>query len=168
MECHCDRNQWTTGTYNNMDCARAKLLQSCLTLCNPIDGSPPGSTAPGFSRQEYWSGLPSPSPMQESEKWKWSHSVVLDSQRPHELQPTRLLHPWDSPGKSTGVGCDRYHFSCVQFFVDCSPPGFSVLGILQARILKWVALPSSRGSSWSRDQTCVSYVFCISSWVLYH
>ena len=43
--------------------------------------------------------------MHESEKWKWSRSVVSDSQRPHGLQPTRLLHPWDFPGKSTGVGC---------------------------------------------------------------
>ena len=37
--------------------------------------------------------------------------------------------------------------------VDCSPPGYSVCGILQARILKWVAMLSSRGSSWPRDQT---------------
>ena len=59
----------------------------------------------GFSRQEYWSGLPFPSPMHESEKWKWSRSVVPDSQQPHELQPTRLLRPWDFPDKSTGVGC---------------------------------------------------------------
>ena len=59
----------------------------------------------GFSRQEYWSGLPFPSPMHESEKWKWSRSVVPDSYRPHGLQPTRLLRPWDSPGNSTGVGC---------------------------------------------------------------
>ena len=57
----------------------------------------------GFSRQEHWSGLPFPSPMHESEKWKWSRSVVSDSS--HGLQPTRLLRPWDSPGKSTGVGC---------------------------------------------------------------
>ena len=55
--------------------------------------------------QEHWSGLPFPSPMHESEKWKWSHSVVFDSSRPHGLQPTRLLRPWDFPGKSTGVGC---------------------------------------------------------------
>ena len=41
----------------------------------------------------------------ESEKWKWSHSVVSDSSRPHGLQPTRLLCPWDFPGKCTGVGC---------------------------------------------------------------
>ena len=59
----------------------------------------------GFSRQEYWSGLPFPSPMHESEKWMRSRSVVSNSWRPHGLQPTRLLHPWDFPGKSTGVGC---------------------------------------------------------------
>ena len=58
----------------------------------------------GFSRQEHWSRLPFPSPMQESEKWKWSRSVASNSSRPHGLQPTRLLHPWDFPGKSTGVG----------------------------------------------------------------
>ena len=48
--------------------AAAKSLQSCPTLCDPIDGSPPGSLSPGFSRQEHWSGLPFPSPMHESEK----------------------------------------------------------------------------------------------------
>ena len=53
----------------------------------------------GFSRQEHWSGLPFPSPVHESEKWKWSCSVVPDPQRPHEPQPSRLLRPWDFPGK---------------------------------------------------------------------
>ena len=48
--------------------AAAKSLQSCPTLCDPIDGRPPGSPVPG--RQEHWSGLPLPSPMQESEKGK--------------------------------------------------------------------------------------------------
>ena len=48
---------------------------------------------------------PFPSPMQESEKGKWSCSVMSDSSQPHGLQPTRLLHPWDFPGKSTGEGC---------------------------------------------------------------
>ena len=52
--------------------------------------------------------------------------------------------------------------------VDCTLPGSSVHRILQARILEWVAMPFSRGSSWSRDQTCVSYIFCIVRWVLYH
>ena len=43
--------------------------------------------------------------MHEGEKSKWSCSVMSDPQRPHGLQPTRLLRPWDFPGKSTGVGC---------------------------------------------------------------
>ena len=48
--------------------AAAKSLQSCPTLCDPIDGSPLGSQSLGFSRQEHWSGLPFPSPIHESEK----------------------------------------------------------------------------------------------------
>ena len=42
--------------------AAAKSLQSCPTLCDPTDGSPLGSSVPGFSRQEYWSALPLPFP----------------------------------------------------------------------------------------------------------
>ena len=49
--------------------------------------------------------------------------------------------------------------------VDCNSPGFSVHGILQVRILQWVAMPSSRGSSWPRDRTCIS---CIGRQILYH
>ena len=80
----------------------------------------------GFSRQEYWSGLPLPSPMHESEKWKWSRSVVSDSLQPHGLQPTRLLCLWDFPGKSTGVGChcllwaDVYLHFKIYFCFFCS------------------------------------------------
>ena len=48
--------------------AAAKSLQSCLTLCDPRDGSPQAPPSLGFSRQEHWSGLPFPSPMHESEK----------------------------------------------------------------------------------------------------
>ena len=52
--------------------------------------------------------------------------------------------------------------------MDCSPPGSSVHGILQARILERVAMPSSWGSSQPRDRTCVSHVSGIGRWVLYH
>ena len=48
--------------------AAAESLQSCPTLCDPIDGSPPGSSVPGISRQEHWSGLPFPSLMHDSVK----------------------------------------------------------------------------------------------------
>ena len=65
--------------YADAAAAAAKLLQSCLTLCNPIDGSPPGSPIPGILQARTVSGLPFPSPMHESEKWKWSRSVMSDS-----------------------------------------------------------------------------------------
>ena len=76
---------------------------------------------------------------------------------PHRRQPTRLPHPWDSPGKNTGVGC---HFllhcmkvksesevaqSCLTLHdpMDCSPPGFSIHGIFQAGVLEWGAIAFS-------------------------
>ena len=50
--------------------------------------------------------------------------------------------------------------------MDYSPPGSSVYGIFQARILEWVATLSSRGSSWPRDWTVISFVSCIGRPVL--
>ena len=52
--------------------------------------------------------------------------------------------------------------------MDCSPPGSSVHGIFQARMLEQVAEPSCRGSSQSRDGTHVSMSTCLARWVLYH
>ena len=52
--------------------------------------------------------------------------------------------------------------------MDCSLPSSSVHGILQARIPEWVAVPSSRRSSWPRYWTCISYISCIGRQVLYH
>ena len=51
---------------------------------------------------------------------------------------------------------------------DCRLPASSVHGISQVRILDWVAISSSRGSSWPRDQTWVSWISCIGRWILYH
>ena len=85
--------------------AAAKLLQSCLTLCDPIDGSPPGSPVPGIlqARTLEWVAIS----FSDAGKWKvkGKSSVVSNSSRPHGLQTTRLLRPWDFPGKSAGVGC---------------------------------------------------------------
>ena len=107
----------------------------------------------GFSRQEHWSGLPFSFPMHESEKRKWSYSVMSDSVWPHRRQLTRLPRPWDSPGKNTGVGC-HFLFQCIKVKsesevaqlrltlsnpMDCSLPGSSVHGICQARVLEWGA-----------------------------
>jgi len=83
---------------------------NCVRLCaTPETAAHQAPPSLGFSRQEHWSGLPFPSPMQESEKWKWSRSVMSDSLWSHGLQPTRLPHPWDFPGKSTGAGCQKSH-----------------------------------------------------------
>ena len=78
-------------------------LQSCPTLCDPIDSSPPGSAVPGTlqARTLEWVAI------SFSNAWRWTRSVLSDSERPHGLQPTGLLCPWDFPGKNTGVGCHR-------------------------------------------------------------
>ena len=103
--------------------AAAKLLQSCLTLWDPRDGSPPG-----------------------------------------------FPHPWDSPGKNTGVGC---HFllqrmkvknerevtqSCLtpRDPMDCSLPGSSIHGICQARVLEWVAIAFSVLDGRNAINSCIT------------
>ena len=64
--------------------------------------------------------------------------------------------------------CVLNHFSCVQLFVTLWTRAHQApLWIVQARILEWVAMPSSKGSSQPRDQTQVSYISCIGRWVLY-
>ena len=90
--------------------SRFSRVRLCATPETTAHQAPPSL---GFSRQEHWSGSPFPSPMHESEKWKWSRSVVSDPQRPHGLQPSRLLRPWDFPGKSTGVGCHCLLHPCA-------------------------------------------------------
>ena len=76
---------------------------SCVRLCaTPQMAAHQAPLSLGFSRQEYWSGLPFPSPMHACKVT----SVVSDSVRPYGQQPTRLLLcPQDSLGKNTGVGC---------------------------------------------------------------
>ena len=81
--------------------SRFSRVRLCATPWTAAHQAPPSL---GFSRQEHWSGLPFPSPMHESEKGKWSRSVMSDSSWPHGLQPTRFLRPWDFLGKSTGGG----------------------------------------------------------------
>ena len=83
--------------------AAAKSLQSCPTLCDPTNGSPPGSPVPGVlqTRTLEWVAIS----FSNAWKWKWSRSVGSNSSKPHGLQPTELLRPPDFPGKSTGVGC---------------------------------------------------------------
>ena len=82
---------------------------------------------------------------------------MSDSVQPHRRQPTRLPRPWDSPGKNNGVGC-HFLLQCMKVRsesevtqssptlsnpMDCSPPGSSVHGIFQARVLEWGAIAFS-------------------------
>ena len=109
----------------------------------------------------------------------WVASVVSDRVRPRRRQPTRLLHPWDSPGKNAEVGC-HFLLQCVKVKsesevaqscptlrdpMDCSPLGSSVHGSFQARALEWGAIAFSihpiRGS-----QVIFLNHNCNSSWVI--
>ena len=90
---------------NQCAAAAAKSHQSCPTLCDSRDGSPPGSTVPGIlqARTLEWVAIS----FSNAGKWKVKVKSLsrVQLQRPHGLQPTRLLHPWDFLGKSTGLGC---------------------------------------------------------------
>ena len=105
-------------------------------LVRPHRQQPTRLPYPWDSPGKNTSGLPFPSPMHESEKWKWSRSVVSDSSRPHGLQPTRLLHPWDFPGKSTRVGCHcllrPYLVLAKVSWQTSSPAVFSFLSLFPA------------------------------------
>ena len=83
---------------------------------------------------------------------------MSNSVRPHGLQPTRLLCPWDSPGKNTGAGC-HFLLQCMKVKsksevaqscptlsdpMDCSLPGSPLHGIFQATVLEWGAIAFSR------------------------
>ena len=96
--------------------------------------------------------------------------------QPHRRQPTRLPHPWDSPGKNTGVGC-HFLLQCRKVKSEsevaqlcpthsdpmhCSLPGSSVHGIFQARVLEWGAIAFCKLIYlWERKKTLI-----VSNWVL--
>ena len=112
----------------------------------------------GFSRQEHWSGLPFPSPMHESGKWKWSCSVVSDSYRPHGLQPTRLLHPCDFPGKSTGVRCH-----CLLLFLSVMLHLTASVVSMLSRIHKILSFSTKRVSLLIRTKPFAIIPFSLAS-----
>ena len=120
----------------------------------------PGSSCSWGGVLRLWDGARDPIPFIGG--WKWSESGLLLRSRfsrvrlcaTPETAPTRLPRPWDSPGKNTGVGC-HFLLQCMKVRsesevaqscltpsdpMDCSPPGPSVHGLCQARILEWVAI----------------------------
>ena len=125
------------------------VTQLYPTLCNPMDCSHEAPPPMGFSRQEYWSGLPFPSPGDLPNPGIEPGSPTLQAD-------TLTSEP---PGKPQSNSCDA---------MDCSLPGSSVHRTRQARILEWVAISFSRGSSQPRNQTRISYISCIGRRVLHH
>ena len=107
---------------------------------------------------------------------------MSNSSQPHGLQPTRLLHPWDFPGKSPGVGCHcllqcrkvkserEVAQSCLTLRdpMDCSPPGSSVHGTFQARLLGWGAIAFSEKQLYPSPQKkpISEYSHILRYWVL--
>ena len=156
------------------------LLLSCFSrvwLCaTPEMAAHQAPLSLRFSRQEYWSGLPFPSPMHESEKWKWSCSVVSDPQWPYGLQHTRLLHPWDFPGRSTGVGCHfllqfvswvypKYCFLCIIIIVFFSLKKYLKNKEIEAfRAMTFYCFDSQGNELWSKSRPLQVLALLFSSW----
>ena len=133
----------------------AKSFHLCLTLCDPMDCSLPGSSSMGFSKQEYWSGLPCPSPGDLPDPGIEPESSAAPALQADSL----LLSHWVSEVTQ----------SCLTLCnpMDCSNlPCSSVHGIFQARVLEWVAISFSRGSSRPRGWTQVFHVVgrCFTIW----
>ena len=141
----------------NLPAAAAKSLQSCPTLCDPIDGSPPGSPSLEFSRQEHWSchfllqcmKVKSESevtqlcptlndPMDCSLTGSSVHGIL---QARLNLSKTQMCHK----GSYAMLCYAKSLQSCPTLCnpIDGSPPGSSIPGILQARTLEWVAISFS-------------------------
>ena len=110
-----------------------------------------------------------------------AHSWFTTRAAPGESTATRQEEPGPLASSGTELPCQAGIFtpqrngclvtkSCPTLCdpMDCSPPGSAVIGTLQARILEWVAISFSRGSSWPRDPTHISCVSCTGTWITYH
>ena len=145
--------------------AAAKSLQSCPTLCDPRDGSPPGSPVPGIlqARTMEWVAIS----FSNAGKWKVkvkSLSRVWLLATPWTAAYQALLPmgfsrqeywsglPFPSPNLSTAAAKSLQSCPTLCDPIDGSPPGSPIPGILQARILEWVAIslpvPKSVGLLW--------------------
>ena len=161
--------QWLVITYDGREsekeCVLCLVAQSCLTLCNLHGLQPPRLLSPwGFSRQEYWTGLPFPSPGDLSNPGIKHRSPTLQvvlyclSHQSRRMDTRTcitesLLYVYVSAAKSCLTLCNPTNYSLL---------GSSVRGIF-FRQECWSGLPlfSSRGSSWPKDQTWVTCVSCI-------
>ena len=127
---------------------KSEVSQPCLTLSNPMDCSLPGSSAHGIlqARVLEWVDIAF-----SSTALQMHFKMLLSIRKCPQRMCAKLL-------QLCPTLCDP---------MDRSPPGSSVHRILQARILEWISMPSSRGSSRPRDQTHILYASCIGRQVLY-
>ena len=110
-------------------------------------------------------------PMLPSPRIPFSHIMSQDQcSIKHSLGNAGLIGSGTLPFHSEITFVHAQSLNCVPFCnpMDCSPPASSVHEIFQARILEGVAIFSSKGSSWPKDQTWISSVSCIGKWILYH
>ena len=118
---------------------KVKSLSRIRLLATPWTAAHQAPPSMRFSRQEYWSGVPLPSPHTHCCSVT---SVVSDSVRPHRQQPTRLPRPWDCPGKNTRVGC--------HFLLQCRKVKVKSLSRVWLLVTPWTAAcqaPLSMGFS---------------------
>ena len=144
---------------------KVKLLSHVQLFATPWTVTYQAPLTMGFSRQEYWSGLPLPSPLPplKSENEVTQSCLTLCKRAIRDVIDWLPAVPSESriwgvtPGEFHSVLCLVAH-SCLTLcdLTDYSPPGSSVREILQARIQEWVVMPSSRGSAQPRDRTQVS------------
>ena len=123
------------------------VTQSCLTLGDPVDCSLPVSSVHRVlqARILEWVVIP----FSRGSSWPTNQTLVVHSLL-SELPGKPICLPSESEvAQSCPTLCDP---------MDCSLPGSSLHGILQARVQEWVAISFSRGSSWPRDRTWVSCI----------
>ena len=144
-----------------------RVTQSCLTLCDPMDYSPPGSSVPEVlqARILEWVAISFSRGSSQPRDQTW---VSCTAGQLFTLWATREayginLNPSNSLSHMLPLRVCSPVSSSLWPYVTCDS---SVHGILQARIMDWVAMPSSKGSSQLRDQTHHSYISWISRWVL--
>ena len=149
----------------------AKPLQLCLTFCNSVDCNLPGSSVHGILQARILEWVAMPFSRGSSQPRDWIHCLLcLLHWQMHSLQLSHqgIPHSSFSSVQFSSVQFSSVAQSCLTLCdpMDYSLPRSSVHGILQARILEWVAISFSRGSSRPRDQTQVSRIVgrCFTIW----
>ena len=134
-------------------CCWCVVAKSCLTLCNPMDCSPPGASVHGISQARILEWVAISSSRGSSQPRDWTQVFCIAG---------GFFTSWATREALIIVACCNIMCFVIQLCLtlcdpmDCSPPDPSVHGILQARILGWVTVPFSRVFSWPRDRTQVS------------